>query len=44
MLITTERLTQLCAEVTACRRCPRLVEHREAVAQTKKPRYKDWEY
>lgn len=31
-------------EVIACRRCPRLVEHREAVAREKRRAYLDWEY
>lgn len=41
---TAERLADLGREVTACRRCPRLVEHREGVARAKKPRFQDWEY
>jgi len=28
----------------ACRRCPRLVEYRERVAQEKRRAYRDWEY
>jgi uracil-DNA glycosylase family 4 len=31
-------------EVTACARCPRLVQYREQVAQTKRRAYRDWEY
>ncbi len=32
------------AELIACRRCPRLVVHREHVAQVKRCAYRDWEY
>ncbi len=31
-------------EIVACRRCPRLVEYREQVAQTKRRAYLDWDY
>ena len=31
-------------EIVDCRRCPRLVEYREAVAQTKVKRFRDWDY
>ena len=31
-------------EIIACRLCPRLVKHREDVAQNKRRSYKDWEY
>ena len=37
-------LSVLNAEVIECRRCPRLVEHREAVARDKRKAYRDWEY
>ena len=30
--------------VVACRRCPRLVAHREAVARTKVARFRSWDY
>jgi uracil-DNA glycosylase family 4 len=30
--------------VTRCRRCPRLVAHREAVAAEKRRQFRDWEY
>jgi uracil-DNA glycosylase family 4 len=30
--------------VVACRRCPRLVSHREEVARTKRRSFQDWEY
>ena len=41
---TTDSLTQLTAEVVACRRCPRLVEWREAAAQDPPSRYATEEY
>jgi uracil-DNA glycosylase len=31
-------------EIVDCRRCPRLVEYREAVAREKVRRFRDWEY
>jgi uracil-DNA glycosylase family 4 len=34
----------VCAEVIACRRCPRLVAHRERVAREKRRAYVDWTY
>jgi uracil-DNA glycosylase family 4 len=37
-------LRALSAEITACRRCPRLVEYRERVAREKRRAYGDWEY
>jgi uracil-DNA glycosylase family 4 len=37
-------LQELQEEIVNCTRCPRLVEHREAVAQRKRPMYLDWEY
>jgi uracil-DNA glycosylase family 4 len=37
-------LAALEAEVTTCRRCPRLVEWRERVAREKRAAYRDWEY
>jgi uracil-DNA glycosylase family 4 len=37
-------LAQLNDEVMACRRCPRLVEHCQAVAREKRRAYMDWEY
>ena len=36
-----ETLTQ---EIVSCRRCPRLVEHRERIGETKRASYRDWEY
>jgi uracil-DNA glycosylase family 4 len=37
-------LTRLNAEITACSRCPRLVEWRQEVARTKRAAYRDDEY
>ena len=37
-------LAQIASEVTACRRCPRLVAWRERVAREKKRAYRDHEY
>ncbi len=37
-------LDALCRRVIACRRCPRLVRHREWIAREKVRRYRDWEY
>ncbi|MGH7429965.1 MAG: uracil-DNA glycosylase [Candidatus Methylomirabilaceae bacterium] len=37
-------LEALCAQVVGCRRCPRLVRHRERVARQKVRRFDDWEY
>jgi len=31
-------------EIVACRRCPRLVAHREKMAREKRRAYRDWEY
>lgn len=39
-----EPLAELAAEVSACRRCPRLVEWREEVARTKRAAFADEEY
>ena len=41
---TVESLGALNAEIADCRRCPRLVEWREAVAADKRAAYLDWEY
>lgn len=35
---------ELNAELMACRRCPRLVEHRETVARVKRRAYREWTY
>ena len=37
-------LEQLNRQIIACRRCPRLVQWREAVAEKKRKGYIDWEY
>ena len=37
-------LQELQEEIVLCTRCPRLVEHREAVAQRKRRMYLDWDY
>lgn len=37
-------LRALEAEVIRCRKCPRLVRHREAIARSKRPAFADWEY
>ncbi|MEW5830777.1 MAG: uracil-DNA glycosylase [Chloroflexota bacterium] len=37
-------LENLNAEIVACRKCPRLVEWREAVARAKRRAYRDWDY
>ena len=37
-------LSALNAEIVACRLCPRLVEHREAVGETKRRAYRDQTY
>ncbi len=39
-----DALAQLTAEITACRLCPRLVEHREAMGVKKRASYADWDY
>jgi uracil-DNA glycosylase family 4 len=37
-------LEEIAREVIACRRCPRLVAYREAMAQRKRRQFQDWEY
>jgi len=37
-------LDRLHATVTECRRCPRLVQHREAIARDKRRQYREWMY
>jgi uracil-DNA glycosylase len=39
-----ETIKQLNEEVVACRKCPRLVRYREAVAMEKRRAFRDWEY
>ena len=38
------RLDALADEVSGCRRCPRLVAHRETVAKEKRRAYRNWDY
>jgi uracil-DNA glycosylase family 4 len=40
----TNSLPVLSRAIAACRRCPRLVAHREAVAREKKRAFREWEY
>lgn len=37
-------LAEVAARIAACRACPRLVAHREAVAAAKVARFRDWTY
>jgi uracil-DNA glycosylase family 4 len=39
-----DSLADLAAEVVACRKCPRLVDWREAVAREKRAAFRDWDY
>ncbi len=39
-----DSVARLNKEIVDCRRCPRLVEHRERVAREKRRAYRDWEY
>ena len=41
---TTSALAALTSEIVSCRRCPRLVEHRERIGQTKRASYAGWDY
>jgi uracil-DNA glycosylase family 4 len=43
-MATRTTLDALSAAIVACRRCPRLVAHREAVAHRRKPQFATWEY
>jgi uracil-DNA glycosylase family 4 len=36
--------SQLTKEIVECRKCPRLVEHRERIAAEKRRAYRDWTY
>jgi len=38
------QLRALNEEIVACRKCPRLVKHREKVAREKRRAYREWEY
>ncbi|HVB08383.1 MAG TPA: uracil-DNA glycosylase [Candidatus Acidoferrales bacterium] len=42
--VAIEQLTVLNQAIIACRKCPRLVRYREAVAKTKRRAYLDWDY
>lgn len=42
--MAVDPLLRLAAEVVACRKCPRLVRYREAVARTKRAAFRDWDY
>ena len=37
-------LADLTRQITTCRRCPRLVAHREGIAETKRAAYAHWDY
>ena len=37
-------LSGITEEIIGCRRCPRLVEHRERIGETKRASYRDWDY
>ena len=37
-------LAELTAEIVACRRCPRLVAHREGIGEIKRAAYAHWDY
>jgi uracil-DNA glycosylase family 4 len=39
-----ESLEWIASEIIACRKCPRLVRYREAVALTKRPGFRAWTY
>lgn len=39
-----DSLLQINEEIVACRKCPRLVSYREAVAREKRRAFRDWEY
>ena len=39
-----DRLAALEREITACRKCPRLVRYREEIARTKRRAYRHWTY
>ena len=38
------RLQNLHQRIIACRHCPRLVEHREKIGQSKRSSYREWDY
>lgn len=41
---TVSQLRVLNEEIVACRKCPRLVRHREKMAREKRRAFRDWEY
>jgi uracil-DNA glycosylase family 4 len=41
---TTDAIVELEERISACRKCPRLVEWRERVAREKRAAYLDWDY
>jgi uracil-DNA glycosylase family 4 len=41
---TGKSVDDLGREITRCRKCPRLVRYREAVAKEKRAAFRDWEY
>ncbi len=43
-VMSARSLATLAEEIAACRLCPRLVEHREAVAVKKRASFRDWTY
>ena len=43
-LETAKALAELTGEIVACRRCARLVEHRERIGEVKRKSYADWDY
>jgi uracil-DNA glycosylase len=42
--VADQPLVALESEITACRKCPRLVQYREEVARVKRRAYRDWTY
>ncbi len=42
--MASDSLEQVAVDITACRKCPRLVEWREQVAREKTARFRDWDY
>ena len=42
--MASDRLEQLTAEIVVCRKCPRLVRYREAIARAKRPSFREWDY
>ncbi|MGH9790121.1 MAG: uracil-DNA glycosylase [Candidatus Acidiferrales bacterium] len=40
----SEELTSLTQRIVTCRQCPRLVEHRESIARTRRRAFRDWQY